>query len=132
MKIVIDTSALVAVLLSEPERPALVRATQRADLLAPGSVHWEIGNALTALLRRRRLTLPQAHKALESYAQIPIRFVDIDLGVALQIASEHGLYAYDAYLIECSLAHRSPLLTLDKGLERAALAAGVEAVQVET
>lgn len=131
MQLVIDTSAIMAVLVSEPERTALVRATEGADLLAPGSVHWEVGNALTALLKRRRTTLAQAQRALTAYAAIPIRLVEVDLAIALEVASEHGLYAYDAYLITCALAQRAPLLTLDHGLERAATAAGVQILEVE-
>lgn len=131
MVLVIDTSALVAVLVSEPERSVLVRATRGADLVAPGSVHWEVGNALTALLKRRRATLAQAQKAVAAYAAIPIRLVDIDLAWALEIAADHALYAYDAYLITCALAQRAPLLSLDRGLIRTAAAAGVEILEVK-
>src|SRR5438105_1279089 len=46
MTIIIDTSAIVAVLVSEPRRAALVRATNGADMVAPGSVHWEVGYAM--------------------------------------------------------------------------------------
>lgn len=35
-----------------------------------------------------------------------------NLTLALEIAAEHGLYAYDAYLITCALGQRAPLLTL--------------------
>jgi hypothetical protein len=31
-----------------------------------------------------------------------MRLVDVDLAVALEIAAEHGLYAYDACLITCA------------------------------
>ena len=131
MIVVIDTSALVAVLVSEPQRTTLVRATQGADLVAPGSVHWEVGNAMSALLKRRRATLPQVQHALTAYAAIPIRLVDVDLALALAVAAEHSLYAYDAYLITCALAQRAPLLTLDRGLARAATAAGVASFEVQ-
>ena len=82
MPCVIDTSAIIAVLLSEPERAALIRATKGAELVAPASVHWEIGNALSAALKRRRLTLAQAQQALTAYAAIAIRFVDVSRKVA--------------------------------------------------
>ena len=131
MVIVIDTSALVAVLISEPQRAALVRATHGADLVSPGSVHWEVGNALSALLKRRRATLEQVQRALAAYSEIPLRLVDVDLALALEVAAEHSLYAYDAYLITCALAQRAPLLTLDHGLKRAAMAAGVSCVEVQ-
>jgi predicted nucleic acid-binding protein len=130
MVVVIDTSALVAVLVSEPERGAVVRATIGADLVAPGSVHWEVGNAMSALFKRRRATLPQVQRALAVYAAIPIRLIDTDLALALEIAAEHDLYAYDAYLMTCALAQRAPLLTLDQGLTRVASAAGVQLLEI--
>lgn len=129
MPAVIDTSALLAVLVGESERDALIAATIGVELLAPASVHWEVGNALSALLKRKRITLPQAQRALDAYAAIPIRFLDVDLALALEIAAEHKLYAYDAYLLTCALAQRAPLLTLDHGLQRAAVVAGVQLIE---
>lgn len=130
--IVVDTSALVAVLASEPQRAVLIRVTDGADLVAPASVHWEIGNALSAFLKRRRATLAQLQRCLVAYAAIPLRLVDVDLALALELASEHNLYAYDAYLLTCALSQRAPLLTLDQGLARAATSSGVELVEVPT
>ena len=126
MPCVIDTSAIVAVLLSEPERAALIRATKGTELMAPASVHWEIGNALSAALKRRRLTLAQAQRALTAYAGIAIRFVEVDLALSLELAAEHGLYAYDAYLLTCALQQRAPLLTLDAALSRTATGIGID------
>jgi predicted nucleic acid-binding protein len=130
MLVVIDTSAIVAVVVSEPQRGVLIRATQGADLVAPGSVHWEVGNAMSALLKRRRATLQQVRRALAAHAEIPLRLVEVDLAVALEVAAKHGLYAYDAYLITCALSQKAPLLTLDDGLARAATTAGVQRVEV--
>lgn len=130
MSYVIDTSALVAVLISEPQRTALIRVTDGIDLIAPGSVHWEIGNAMSSLLKRRRATLAEVQRCLTAYEAIPLRLVDVDLALALEFAAEHGLYAYDAYLLVCALAQRAPLLTLDRGLALAASAAGIEVVEV--
>jgi len=52
------------------------------------------------------------------------------LTLALEIAAEHGLYAYDAYLITCALGQRAPLLNLDKSLGRAADGAAVQVVEL--
>lgn len=131
MLVVVDTSALVAVLASEPQRSAVVRATVGVDLVAPGSVHWEVGNAMNALLKRKRATAAQVQRALRAYGAIPIRFLDVDLALALEIAAEHGLYAYDAYVITCALAQRAPLLTLDRGLIHVAKSAGVQLMEIE-
>jgi predicted nucleic acid-binding protein len=130
LELVVDTSVLIAVLTGEPTRDRLIGRTQGAELVAPGSVHWEVGNAFSALLKRRRLKLPQVQAALMAYAQIPIRFVDVELAAALELADRFGLYAYDAYLMACARRQRAPLLTLDARLGRAAKEAGVELMEV--
>lgn len=129
-EIVIDTSAVVAVILDAPEKTALIRVTEDAALIAPSSVHWEIGNAFSAMIRRNRLTLELAARAVEIYQSIPIRFIDVDLAASLKIAAEHRLYAYDAYLIECARGRRAPLLTLDQTLARVASKMTIESLEV--
>ena len=131
MRLVVDTSVIVAVIAGEPTKDTLIKVTRGADLLAPPSLHWELGNALAAQLRRGRLTLDQAQQLLRSYMRIPIQFVDVSLESALEIAEERSIYAYDAYVIACAEKYRCPLLTLDKGLDRAAVEAGIEVMEVE-
>lgn len=120
MDVVVDTSVIVAVIADEPEKDRIVELTIGTDLMAPQSVHWEIGNAFSAMLRRRRITLEQATQAIRLYRRIPVRIVDVELEEALEIAADLGIYAYDAYLIRCALKYRSPLLSLDRGLIKAA------------
>lgn len=132
MELVIDTSAIIAVLVREPHRAILIEVTAGADLLAPPSVHWEVGNAFSAMFKRRRLTLRQAHRALEAYRQIPIRFSDVGLGQALEVSKDLDIYAYDAYVIACALQHRCPVLSLDQGLVEAAARAGIATVEVQS
>lgn len=131
MDIVIDASAIIAVVTREPQREALIEATRGGDLLAPYSVHWEIGNAFSAMLRRNRVALEQALGAIRAYASIPIRLLDVDLEASLEIASAVGLYAYDAYLIRCAQQYSAPLLSLDRSLTRAAQALNVQVVEVD-
>lgn len=81
---------------------------------------------------RRRLTQAAAGAAWNAFETIELRVVDVDIGVAIVLAEEHGLYAYDAYILEASRRHRAPLLTLDRRLERAALAAKVTIVELQS
>jgi predicted nucleic acid-binding protein len=130
MNLVVDTSVIVAVLTSEPERAALVKLTRGSNLVAPASVHWEIGNALAAMFKRGRIDGSQIRQVLRAYERIPIRYLDVALGDALELAIEHGLYAYDAYVLACAMSQRCRLISLDKGLVRAAGAAGIEVLEV--
>ncbi len=130
MEVVIDTAALLAVLLEEPERPALLAATTGAVLLAPASLPWEVGNALVAAVRRRRLTAAQAITAWAAYQTVPIRLVEVDVGRAITVAIERGLYAYDAYMLELARSRGLPLLTLDVKLSDVARLAGIALMEV--
>lgn len=132
MDIVIDTSAVIAVIANEPEKPAIVEHTLGANLIAPASVHWEVGNAFSAMFKRRRISLSQAKEAIKSYERIVFRFIDIDLGQSLDLASRLNMYGYDAYVLACALNLRSPLLTLDKKLAAAAPVIGVKVLEVTT
>jgi len=130
MDIVVDTSAIIAVIANEPEKEALVELTTGADLIAPRSVHWEIGDAFSAMLRRERIKVEQAIQAVKLYQQIPIRFVDVELEETLKIADALGIYAYDAYLIRCALKYRAPLISLDRNLVNAAKEMKVKVIEV--
>ena len=130
MEMVVDASAVLAVLLREPQRDSLIAATKAAALLSPASTPWEIGNALVAGWRKKRLTPEQMATAWTSFQAIPLRLVEVDVARAMRLAVEHGLYAYDAYVLEAALVRRVPLLTLDKGLAHAAETASVATVEV--
>jgi predicted nucleic acid-binding protein len=130
MKIVLDASTIIAVITNEASKTNIIAATVDAELIAPDSIHWEIGNALSAMFKKRFITLEQALSALEIYEKIPIRFVGIELEDALTIASSFGIYAYDAYLIECALKYKAPLLTLDTRLATVAEEKGVEVLRI--
>lgn len=125
MNITIDTSALISVITNEPKKSRIVLLTVDASLLAPFSVHWEIGNAFSAMLKRNRITVAQAQSCIALYQQIPVKFVDVSLAKTIEIVEELRVYAYDAYLIQCALQTKTPLLTLDTGLIEAAKFSGV-------
>lgn len=130
MELTIDTSAIIAVVTNEPTRPSLIAHTVGMQLVAPSSLHWEIGNAFSAMLKRNRITLAQAQQAIAAYRQVPIRLVDVDLDQALALSEQLKIYAYDAYMIVAALHCQCALLALDGGLLQAAKTAGVATVEV--
>lgn len=130
MNIVIDTSVVVAVIANEPEKQRLIELTNGADIIAPQSVHWEIGNAFSAMFKKKRATLSQVLKAIQVYHQIPIRLSDVDLSHSLELSKKFNIYAYDAYIISCALKHKCPLVTLDRSLLNVSRQAGVKIMEV--
>ncbi|MCS3649956.1 putative nucleic acid-binding protein [Salinibacter ruber] len=130
MKVVIDTSALIAVVLGEEHRDRIIRQTEGADLIAPETLHWEVGNAFSAMFTRDRLGLDAAVEALRRYDEIPIQWVEVALDDALRVSDRHDLYAYDAYMLVAARRHQAPLLTLDGGLKEAARESDIDLLEV--
>ena len=131
MKIVVDTSVIIAVLFNEPVKPAILELTADSILYAPASLHWEIGNALSAMFKQKRITLAQAEKAYKAYKQIPLNLEDVDIFKAIHVCHSQSIYAYDSYFIVCAQKLHSPLLTLDKSLALAAVQSGIKLLEVK-
>ena len=131
--IVLDTSSLIAVLLGEAVKDKLVDSTKGQTLVAPQSLHWEIPNAFSAMFKRNppRLTLTEAKEALDLYRTIPIRFVDIDLGRATELAHLLNIYAYDAFMLAAAERYNAPLLSLDRRCQEAARTVGITVMEVQ-
>lgn len=130
MDIVIDASAILAVIMDEPERERIIVLTKGQTLLGPGSIPWEIGNAFSSMLKQHRLSLEDACQGLEIFQSIPIRYLPVDLANAVSIAHAAKLYAYDAYFLDCAAHHAAPLLTLDRSLQRAASHMEIQVMEV--
>lgn len=130
MDIVIDTSALVAVIVGEPERTKIVEITAGNSLIGPGSIPWEIGNAFSAMFKQDRLSLDEAQKGLSIFESIPLRYVEPDFFNSLSLSKKINMYAYDAYFLDCAIRYKSPLLTLDRKLKDAAQSINIETLEV--
>lgn len=130
MSLVIDTTAVVAVILNEPTRMQLLKLTAGHDLLAPASMPWEIGNAFSSMFKQGRLTEQQALAALQLYDQMSLILKPVSLGNAVRLSAQLRIYAYDAYMIECAISAAARLVTLDRGLAYAARRAGVVVEEV--
>jgi predicted nucleic acid-binding protein len=96
LSVVIDASAVIAVVTNEAHKPALIRLTEDAELLSPLSLPVEIGNAFSAMFKRGRISLSAAKAAIAAYQRIAIRLTTIDLAQALDLSHQLGIYAYDA------------------------------------
>nr|VFJ49584.1 MAG: Predicted nucleic acid-binding protein, contains PIN domain [Candidatus Kentron sp. DK] len=130
MDIVIDASAILTVIVDEPERNRVIEITTGHSLVGPGSLPWEIGNAFSSMLKRHRLSLKDAQQGLSIFQSVPIRYLAVDLENAVSIAHANNLYAYDAYFLDCASRHAVPLLTLDRPLRRATERIGVHVLEI--
>jgi predicted nucleic acid-binding protein len=129
MELIADTNIFLAVALEEPEKEDIVKLTAGATLVGPEIIPYEIGNALSSLLKRRKLSVQQTMDALEITRKIPVRLVPVDIGRALDLAARFNIYAYDAYFIQCALKSSSPILTLDGRMKDVAKAMNIPVLE---
>jgi predicted nucleic acid-binding protein len=128
----VDTSALIAVIGNEESKHRIIEITEGYSLCSPVSVHWEIGNAFSAMFKRNKLSIDMAKQALAIYREIPIKFIDVPLEKMLEITRTHNIYAYDAYLIQCAQQTSTSLLTLDKRLKNVANKMGISVLETKS
>ncbi len=129
MKIVADTNTFIAVALNEPEKEMIIRLTEGHDLVAPEVLPFEIGNALTTMMKRNVLDADEVILAWAMVQHIPVDLRRIDIGAALKIATKYRIYAYDAYFLECAFNLHSPLLTLDRQMKAVAQKIGLQVME---
>lgn len=130
MKIVIDTSAVMAVLLYENKREELLNVTYGAELYAPIIMQAEIGNAVSSLMKRDLISLKQGTMIVKSASNIPVSYHEIDIFAALELCFEYKIYAYDAYFLALCKRMNFPLLTLDKGMKIIAQMINIKCIEL--
>ena len=125
MSLVIDASILAAWFLDEKSDPRVEAAfdtVTRVETIAPNLFHYEIRNALLVSERRNRITESMSAAFLRDLGLLPIRGDDASL---MALARKRKLTVYDAAYLELAKREALPLATLDRDLEKAAIAEGV-------
>ncbi len=113
---VADASAVLAVILNEAARDSIIRLTAGCSIAAPEVLPYEVGNALVAVRKKGRLSDQEVLRAFESAQRITVALLPVAILPAVRLAMRLGIYAYDAYYLQCSLERRLPLLSLDARL----------------
>lgn len=129
MNIVVDTTIFLAIALNEPENKRIIELTSETSAIAPEILPYEIGNALSAMNKRKRISYDEALSALEITNLIPVRLVTIDIQKALKIAFDYNIYAYDAYFLQCAKSFACPLITLDKRMKQVAIDINIDLLE---
>ena len=129
MKLVTDTNLFLAVALNEPEKTRIIQLTSNSNAIAPEKLPYEIGNALSAMIKRKQITHDEALSTFEIASKIPVRLVSIDILKALKLALEFNIYAYDAYFLQCARSLSYPLFTLDKRMKQVAINLNIEVLE---
>ncbi len=117
---VVDASALAAVLFAEPHAEEVRAALRLGPLLAPHLLGLEIASVC---LRKIKARPSQQEAVLASFAlfeALEIRYLELAHAEVLELAARTALTAYDAAYLWLAASTDHTLVTLDKGLARAA------------
>jgi predicted nucleic acid-binding protein len=131
MELMVDASVLLCIILNEPEKEKIVSLTKESEIAAPEMISFEIGNALSRMVKKHRLNEEQVSMAYSIFTSIPMRLVKIDMHKALSISCKFDIYAYDAYYLETSQRLKLPLLTLDSGMIDRAKRMKIELLEIK-
>jgi predicted nucleic acid-binding protein len=118
MDIILDASAIMAVIVKEPERDLVIDLTKDAEIVSPNMVSYEIANGLTKMVKKKIIEKERMINAFEYFERIPIKRIEIDIKRALEIAWDYKIYAYDACYLESAKRLDLSLLTFDGNMAR--------------
>ena len=128
MRLVIDASILAAWFLDEKSDPRVEIAfdtVARVETLAPNLFYYEIRNALLVSEQRNRITEVMSAAFLRDLGLLPIRLEPAgDDAILMTLARKWKRTVYEAAYLELAKREALPLATLDRDLEKAAIAEG--------
>ncbi len=130
MNLIVDTNIFLAVVLDEPEKASIIEVGAGYDAVSPDVLPYEIGNALSAMIKRRQLVESEAISAYGMTKMVPVKLIQTDIQKALEIAIKFNIYAYDSYFIQCAMSMNAPLLTLDKKMRSVAKELNIKVLEI--
>jgi predicted nucleic acid-binding protein len=127
MEILLDASAIMAVIADEVEREIVINCTKNASIVSPNVLAFEIANGLTRMVKKRVIsTKHQMINLIQNFKRIPVKIVEANVEKALEIAWTYKIYAYDAFYLETAKRLRLPLLTFDGEMRKIGKEIGIE------
>jgi predicted nucleic acid-binding protein len=118
MEMMLDASAIMAVIVKEPEREKVIQLTKGVTIVSPNMVSYEIANGLTKMMKKKVIEKERMINAFEYYKRIPIKQIEVDFEKVLEIAWDYKIYSYDACYLESAKRLGLPLLTFDGSMAR--------------
>jgi predicted nucleic acid-binding protein len=136
MDFVLDASVAAAWVLDDEQSDLADQVIDSLDVKTATAPHlWalEVANILTVCERRGRIDAAKRKLMAEAVKDLGVieqpHTQDAVFGEVMDLAAKHALSAYDASYLELAMRLGVPLATLDKPLEKAALAEGVAVIQ---
>ena len=123
--IVIDASCILEFLLNQESKNLVVEKVGNYQLVAPQCIPYEIGNAVSKLMKRKLISIFDGVTVYHEFSRIPLRLVEPDIPDSIMIAGNTESYAYDSYYISVAKRLGMPLFTLDEEMKKNAVSQGI-------
>ena len=114
--VVVDASAIAAVVFNEPASDDVVAGLGDARLIAPSLLPYELANVYVIKVRKYPEQKAGLDRALSLLDDLDFELVAVPAGAAGSLASETGLTAYDAAYLWLAKRLGLKLVTLDRRL----------------
>lgn len=119
MRLVLDTSAAINIVLQTAQAPALMAILEQADrVIAPSLMHSELGNTLWKAVRFSGLDTAQAMNHYEDAIALVDEFIldESLMRLAIRNAVLHTHPVYDMVFVAAAQQHGCSLLSVDRKL----------------
>jgi predicted nucleic acid-binding protein len=118
MTLVVDASAISAIIFGEPNGPTIAAHVEDESLVAPGLIDYELANIAWKKIRRHPVRQLEVTAAISVFHRLQITRVPVPIGDVLALALDTGLTAYDASYLWLAMSRDIELVTLDDELAR--------------
>jgi predicted nucleic acid-binding protein len=118
--VVVDASALAAVLFGEAKSREVEERVSGAEMVAPTLLPYELGNTCLKKMAQTPDRRQQLREALGFYSRVRIQEVAVPASEVTPLAESAKLSFYDASYLWLSRTLDIPLVTLDRRLAAAA------------
>ncbi len=118
--LVVDASALGALVFGEPQAEEISRALTNAKLVAPPLLWFEMAAVATKKIRHHPGLTAEIQAAFKLAFRLPVATMDVDYGETVSLAIRSDLTTYDASYLWLANHLGAELVTLDAKLGKRA------------
>lgn len=117
--VVVDASALAALVFHEPEGLDMLERFEGVTLRAPELLDYEMANICVIKQRRHPDQIDSLALQFKAYGRLDVQLDSVDIEAVRRLATSSRLTAYDAAYLWLARTTGCSLITLDKALARA-------------
>ena len=118
-RIVVDASAVAAIIFGEPESAAAQEMIGDRAIVAPHLLCYEIANVALVKMRRHADRRAAIAAAFDGFLTEAIAYEEIDIAATAAVGFRRELTFYDACYVWLALARGLPLATFDRKMAAA-------------